>query len=100
VGRVDHVTLCIPLHHISFGFSKISDILTKSLLNEALEWDFKDNGNKPPKDRNSKHLSDVVECIQECGVSFNVWEKRNADGKGSGVHDFTSLMGSETHRNG
>ncbi|CAB4007697.1 Hypothetical predicted protein [Paramuricea clavata] len=32
---------------------------------------------------------------KECGVSFNVWEKWNADGKGSGVHDFTSLMGSD-----
>jgi hypothetical protein len=28
-------------------------------------------------------------------MSFNVWEKRNADGKGSGIHDFTSLMGSD-----
>ena len=24
---------------------------------------------------------------------FYVWEKKNADGKGSGVHDFTSMMG-------
>lgn len=31
-------------------------------------------------------------------MSFNVWEKRNADGKGSGVHDFTSLMGSDKKR--
>ncbi|XP_028405265.1 uncharacterized protein LOC114527775 [Dendronephthya gigantea] len=77
---------------------RITDILTKSLVNEALEWDFKDNSNKPPKDRTSKHLSDLVECIQSCGVSFNVWEKRNADGKGSGVHDFTSLMGSDKKR--
>jgi hypothetical protein len=69
--------------------------LTKSLINEALEWDIKDNTHKAPKDRTSKHLSDLIKCIQECGVSFNVWEKRNADGKGSGVHDFTSLMGSD-----
>ena len=31
-------------------------------------------------------------------MSFNVWEKKNADGKGSGVHDFTSLMGSDKKR--
>ncbi|CAB3983147.1 Hypothetical predicted protein [Paramuricea clavata] len=74
---------------------KIVDILTKSLVNESLEWDIKGNGNKAPKDRTSKHLSDIVTCIQACGVSFNVWEKRNGDGKGSGVYDFTSLMGSD-----
>ena len=73
----------------------ILDILTNSLIKEAVEWDVKDNTTKAPKDRTSKHLSDVVKCIQECGVSFNVWEKRNADGKGSGVHDYTSLMGSD-----
>ena len=28
-------------------------------------------------------------------MSFNVWEKKNADGKGSGCYDFTSLMGSD-----
>ena len=64
-------------------------------MSECLEWDIKDNTNKPPKDRTNKPLSDLVECIQACGISFNVWEKRNADGKGSGMHDFTSLMGSD-----
>ena len=73
-------------------------MLTKSLVNEALEWDIKDNNHKCPKDRTNKHVSDLVECIQACSVSFNVWEKRNADGKGSGVHDFTSLMGSDKKR--
>jgi hypothetical protein len=53
--------------HFILIFQKL-DILTKSLVNEALEWDFKDNGNKPPKDRKSKHLSDLVECIQELGM--------------------------------
>ncbi len=65
------------------------------MVGEAVEWDSKDNMNKAPKDRKTKHLSDLVDCIQECGVTFNVWEKRNADGKGSGIHEFTSLMGSD-----
>ena len=71
------------------------DVLTKSLVNEALEWDTKDNLQRAPKDRTNTHLTDLVKCINECGVSFNVWEKRNADGKGSSIYDFTSLMGSD-----
>ena len=29
------------------------------------------------------------------GVSFNIWEKVNADGRGSGSYDFTSLLGND-----
>jgi hypothetical protein len=28
-------------------------------------------------------------------VTFSIWEKNNADGKGSGLYDWTSLMGDE-----
>ena len=72
--------------------------MTKSLVNEALEWDIKDNINKAPKDKTSQHLTDLVKLIRECVISFDVWEKKNADGKGSGIHDFTSLMGSDKKR--
>ena len=68
------------------------------MVSEALEWDNKDNISKPPKDRKPKHLSDLVDCIQSCGVTLNVWEKRNADGKGSGAHAFTSLMVTDKKR--
>lgn len=60
-----------------------------------MEWDKKDNLNKPPSQRTSKHLNDLVGAITSCGVSFNVWEKMDGDGKGSGIYDFTSLMGSD-----
>ena len=36
-----------------------------------------------------------MEAINNCGVSFSIWEKRNADGKGSGAWDWTSLMGDD-----
>ena len=28
-------------------------------------------------------------------MSFDIWEKKNADGKGSGTYDFTSLLGTD-----
>jgi hypothetical protein len=49
-----------PPSQFTLNLPKSVDILTKSLVNESLEWDIKDNGNKPPKDRTSKHLSDIV----------------------------------------
>ena len=73
----------------------VLDVLTKSLIDQALEWDIKNNLPRAPKDRSNHHLMDLVNSVNECGVSFNVWEKKNADGKGSGIYDFTSLMGSD-----
>ena len=33
--------------------------------------------------------------MRSCGVSFNIWKKANADGKGSGTFEFTSLLGND-----
>ena len=65
------------------------------MVRDAVEWDRKDNLNKAPKDRNSQHLDDLVDAISGCNISFSVWEKRDSDGKGSGIYDFTSLMGTD-----
>lgn len=37
----------------------------------------------------------MIDTIQSCGVSFQVREKKNADGKKSGKYDWTSLMGND-----
>ena len=55
----------------------------------------KENLNKPPSQTNDKHLQALIKAVKSCGISFSVWEKRNGDGKGSGLYDFTSLMGSD-----
>ena len=70
-------------------------VLTKNLVTEAIDWDQKDNLDKAPSKRTCTHLDSLKVAINSCGVCFNVWEKRNADGKGSGCFDFTSLMGSD-----
>lgn len=69
--------------------------MTRNLVTAALEWDHKENLNKPPSKKTSTHVDALKAAIKSCGVSFNIWEKKNADGKGSGSHDFTSLMGSD-----
>lgn len=74
---------------------RITDNLLTNLVQEAVEWDKEENHNKAPSLRTDAHLNALVKCINSCGVCFSVWEKKNADGKGSGTFDFTSLMGSD-----
>lgn len=33
--------------------------------------------------------------IRSCGIGFEIWEKTNADGKGSATFDLTSLLGND-----
>ena len=39
------------------------------------------------------HLQKLIGLVNSCGVTFSIWEKRDADRKGSGRMDWTSLMG-------
>ena len=71
------------------------DKLTKNLILEALEWDNKENLDKPVCERSDKHLQSLLKAIRSCGVTFNVWEKVHANGRSSGQYDFTSMMRSE-----
>ena len=37
----------------------------------------------------------LINTIKNIGISFFIWEKKNADGKGSGSYEWTSLIGSD-----
>ena len=63
------------------------------MVTEAVHWDHQDNFNKRKKDHASIHLDNLKNAIQSCGVTFEIREKRNIDGKGSGQYDFTILLG-------
>jgi hypothetical protein len=71
------------------------DKFTKNLVEEAIHRDYKDNVNMAPSMKTATHLDNLTNTICSCGISFSVWEKPNADGKLSGLHEFTSLMGSD-----
>ena len=81
--------------HCYLFFCDFSDNLLTNLVQEAVEWDKEENHNRAPSLRTDAHLNALMKCINSCGVCFSVWEKKNADGKGSGTFDFTSLMGSD-----
>lgn len=58
-------------------------------------WDKKDNCNKKRVAQKNFHLNELQKTVRSRGISFEIWDKTNADGKGSGQYDFTSLLGSD-----
>ena len=69
---------------------RITDVLVAALISEAIQLD-RLGGQK--KFLEGPHLQKLVTAIRECGVTFHVWEVKNADKSASGKYDFTSLMG-------
>ena len=57
-----------------------------------MQWDDKESFLTGKK---KVHIDKLVQVINSCGVSFSVWEKRNADGKGPGTWGWTSLVGDD-----
>lgn len=86
--------LNIPLDHIILDelhlLLRISDILIDNIVQDAMQWDDKETWITGKK---KVHLDKLIQAINSCGVSFSFWEKGNADGKGSGTGEWTSLMG-------
>ena len=74
---------------------RVTDILIENLVNECLDWDREDDLNKKKGEAKGAHLKNLIQVIRSCGVSFDVWEQKNADGKASGRYDWTSLLGSD-----
>ena len=64
-------------------------------MNEAVARDQKDNLNKAPCNRTTYHLDNLLNAIRSCGITFDIWEKKDADGRASGIYDFTSIMGTD-----
>lgn len=94
--------LNIPLDHIIPDelhlMLRVTDILLENLIEDAMQWDDKESslsGGKKNLAEKSRHVKNLVKSINSCGVTFHLWEKKNADGKGSGTWDWTSLMGDD-----
>lgn len=71
---------------------RISDILVRNLILEMVRLDKKD---KVMQAGDQQHLRDFVKAIRSCGLTFDVWETRDGDGKPQGRYDWTALTGRE-----
>ena len=88
--ELDHVVLD-ELHLLL----RVLDVLIEKLVFDALDWDRRENWDRRKGQQKNEQLQTLQSTIRSCGVSFDIWEKTNADGKGSGQYDFTSLLDSE-----
>ena len=93
----EHETLLkIELNHVVLDelhlLLCIMDVLINNLVPETLEWDKKENLNKRKANQNNVHLKNLQSYIRSCGISSDIWEKTTADGNGSGMCNFTSLV--------
>ena len=72
-------------------------MLLTNLLEEVLERDKTEDARKKRREKKGTciHRDKRQSVIRSCGVSFDIWEKSNTDGKGSGSFDFTSLLGND-----
>ena len=74
----------IELSHVILDelhlFLRVMDVLINNLVQGA---------------HKSIHVNHLVEVFKSCGVTFNVWQKVNADNQGSGLYGFTSLLGTD-----
>lgn len=59
---------------------RVTDVLTLNLLDEMIEWDDEEaHKNKVSNPKAiAQHLQEAVQTINKCGITFPVWEKKNA----------------------
>ena len=74
---------------------RIGDVLVRNLIFEMVMADKRMRGSRQTF---VSHLKQLESAAHECGVTFRVWEKRDADGKPTGRYDWTSLMGSDVKK--
>ena len=71
-------------------FMRIFDILIRNLIYELIN---RDHHSRRATD--TPFIKTLEATISESGVTFRVWEKRDASGKPSGNYAWTSLKGSD-----
>ena len=88
--EVDHV---VPdeLHLLL----RVTDRLLQNVIDEVRERDSIDSWNKSKGQPKDKQLNNLVKGINDCGIPFKIWYKKNTDGSASKIVDFTSLVGSQ-----
>lgn len=73
---------------------RITDRLLQNVIDEILERDAIEDFNKSTQPKGVL-LKQFVKGVNELGITFSVWYKKNADGSSSNVLDYTSLVGGQ-----
>ena len=98
-GQKTKPLVSIPINKIVIDelhlMLRVTDLLTSALINDAIK---KDRLAGAKKALEGPNLAKLIEAVRRCGVTFAVWEARNADGSGSGRVECTSLMGPDKRK--
>ena len=74
---------------------RITDRLLQNLIDEVLERDDTADFTKSKDQEKGVFISKLVKTINDLGISFAIWNKKNADDSQSQEKHFTSLLGSQ-----
>lgn len=88
-GCIHEPLLNIPLTHVIPDelhlLLRITDKVLQNIIDEVLERDAVEDFDKPRVQPKGIYLTRVVKAINDLGISFSVWNKKNADGSESQV---------------
>ena len=89
----------IELEHVILDelhlMMRVMDRLTENLITEVMDRDGQVDLSKGKGEEKGIYLETLITTIKNLGISFSIWEKKNADGKGSGGYEWSSLIGSD-----
>lgn len=74
---------------------RITDRILQNVIDEVLERDAIDDFQKARGQPKGVFIAKLITSINDLGISFSIWNKKNADGSESQIKDFTSLLGSQ-----
>ena len=72
-----------------------TDRLLQNVIDEILERDSIADFNKPKGSPKGLLMQQFVKVVNDLGVTFSVWYKKNADGSSSKILDYTSCVGAQ-----
>ena len=71
---------------------RITDRLLENIINEILERDSIADFNKPKGSPKGLLLQNFVKDVNDLGITFSTWYKKNADGSRSNILEYTSCV--------
>ena len=74
---------------------RITDRLLQNVIDEVLERDAIADFQKTRGQPKGVYIAKLIKSINDLGILFSIWNKKNADGSDSQIKDFTSLLGSQ-----
>lgn len=74
---------------------RVTDRTLENVVDEMLEKNAIEDFNRPRGQPKGALLKKFVEDVNELGITFSMWYKKNADGSSSKVLEFPSLVGAQ-----